>query len=153
VRPEAGVKALLSVFATTYVELVEVRWQRRRMSTPLNMWIGGKWIGARSGRTRAVVNPTDQSVLGHVPEAGPDDVREAVAAARAAFDGGMFSKWSGRERGTLLYKIAEAIRARAPELAALDTRNMGKPIVESEFDVADAAHCFEYYAGLAGKIE
>ena len=30
---------------------------------------------------------------------------------------------------------------------------MGKPIVESEFDIADAAHCFEYYAGLAGKIE
>ena len=58
----------------------------------------------------------------------------------------------GRERGTLLFKVAEAIRARAAELAELDTRNMGKPIVEAEFDVADAAHCFEYYGGLASKI-
>jgi betaine-aldehyde dehydrogenase len=57
-----------------------------------------------------------------------------------------------RDRGTLLFKIAEAIRARAAELAELDSRNMGKPIVESEFDIADAAACFEYYAGWASKI-
>jgi betaine-aldehyde dehydrogenase len=119
----------------------------------LKMWIGGKWVGARGGQTRPVVNPADQTVLATVPEAGRADVADAVAAARAAFDGGPFSKWAARERGTLLYKVAEAIRGRAAELAEADTRNMGKPIVESEFDVADAAHCFEYYAGLAGKIE
>jgi len=117
------------------------------------MWIDGRWVDARDGRTRSVVNPTDQSVLATVPEAGRDDVRAAVAAARAAFDEGPFSKLTGRERGALLYKVAEAIRRQAAELAATDTRNMGKPIVEAEFDVADAAHCFEYYAGLAGKIE
>ena len=123
------------------------------MSQALKMWIGGKWVHARSGKTRSVVNPTDQSILATVPEAGKEDVAEAVAHARAAFDDGPFSRWTGRERGTLLYKVAEAIRARAPELAEIETRNMGKPIVESEFDIADAAHCFEYYAGLAGKIE
>ena len=117
------------------------------------MWIGGKWVDARSGRARTVLNPTDQSPLVTVPEAGKEDVREAVAQARAAFDGGPFSKWTARERGTLLYKVAEAIRGRAAELAEADSRNMGKPIVEAEFDVADAAHCFEYYGGLAGKIE
>jgi betaine-aldehyde dehydrogenase len=52
----------------------------------------------------------------------------------------------------MLYRVAEAIRARAAEIAELDVRNMGKPIAEAEFDVADAAHCFEYYAGLAGKV-
>ncbi|HET6150412.1 MAG TPA: aldehyde dehydrogenase family protein [Polyangia bacterium] len=123
------------------------------MSKPRKMWIGGKWVDARGGKVRAVVNPADQSQLATVPEAGKEDVREAVAQARAAFDDGAFSKLTARERGTLLYRVAEAIRQRAPELAEADTRNMGKPIVESEFDVADAAHCFEYYAGLAGKIE
>ena len=54
---------------------------------------------------------------------------------------------AARDRGTLLFKVAEAIRARAAELAETDTRNMGKPIVEAEFDVTDAAHCFEYYGG------
>jgi len=123
------------------------------MGQQLKMWIGGKWVDARSGRTRSVVNPTDQSVLATVPEAAKEDVREAVAAARAAFDGGPFSKWTDRDRGSFLYKVAEAIRRQARELAETDTRNMGKPIVEAEFDAADAAHCFEYYAGLAGKIE
>jgi betaine-aldehyde dehydrogenase len=123
------------------------------MSAQLKMWVGGRWIDARGGRTRAVVNPTDQSVLATVPEAAREDVREAVAQARAAFDSGPFSKWTARERGSLLYKVGEAIRRRAAELAETETRNMGKPIVEAEFDVADAAHCFEYYAGLAGKIE
>ncbi len=123
------------------------------MSAQLKMWVGGRWIDARGGRTRAVVNPTDQSVLATVPEAAREDVREAVAKARAAFDSGPFSKWTARERGSLLYKVGEAIRGRAAELAETETRNMGKPIVEAEFDVADAAHCFEYYAGLAGKIE
>jgi betaine-aldehyde dehydrogenase len=122
------------------------------MSKNLKMWVGGRWVVATSGKTRKVLSPTDQSVLAEVPEAGRDDVRAAVTAARAAFDGGPWSKWTARDRGTLLWKIAEAIRGRAKELAETDTRNMGKPIVEAEFDVADAAHCFEYYAGIASKI-
>jgi betaine-aldehyde dehydrogenase len=52
----------------------------------------------------------------------------------------------------LLFRIADAIRAHAADFAATESRNMGKPIVEAEFDVADAAHCFEYYGGLASKI-
>src|SRR5262249_55834495 len=119
----------------------------------LEMWVAGRWVDARGGKTRSVVNPTDQSVLATVPEATREDVREAVAAARAAFDEGPFPRWTGRERGALLYRVAEAIRQRAAEVAETDTRNMGKRIVEAELEVADAAHCLEYYAGLAGKIE
>src|SRR5437762_13445890 len=81
-----------------------------------------------------------------------DDVAQAIAAARRAFDEGPWPKLAARERGTVLFKIAEAIRGRAAAFAETDTRNMGKPIVEAEFDVADAAHCFEYYGGLASKI-
>jgi betaine-aldehyde dehydrogenase len=117
------------------------------------MWINGCWVEARTGQTRDLPSPVDQSVVGTVPEAGREDVRAAVGAARAAFDAGPFSRWSGRERGTLLYRVAEAIRREGAALAETDARNMGKPIVEAELDVADAAHCFEYYAGLAGKIE
>ena len=52
----------------------------------------------------------------------------------------------------MLFKLAEIVRQRADELADLETRNTGKPIVEAEFDVADVATCFEYYGGLATKI-
>ena len=118
----------------------------------LDMWIGGRWVRASDGRTREVVNPTDGSVISSVPEATPADVGSAVAAARAARDTGPWPQLLARDRGTLLLKAAEAIRRLAAELAQTDTRNMGKPIVEAEFDVADAAHCFEYYGGLATKI-
>ena len=101
------------------------------------MWVGGAWTESKTGQTRAILNPTDQSVLAVVPEAEAADVEAAVAAARAAFDGGAWPQRSGRERGAILCKVAETIRAHADELAALDTRNMGKPLVEAEFDVAD----------------
>jgi betaine-aldehyde dehydrogenase len=116
------------------------------------MWVGGKWVAAEGGRTREIINPATGQVLARVPEASAEDVRGAIAAARTAFDQGAWGKSMARDRGTLLFKIAEAIRARAVELAEVDSRNMGKPIVEAEFDVADAAACFEYYGGLATKI-
>ena len=52
----------------------------------------------------------------------------------------------------MLFKLAAIVRDRADELAELETRNSGKPIVEAEFDIADVATCFEYYGGLATKI-
>jgi betaine-aldehyde dehydrogenase len=116
------------------------------------MWIGGEWVNASDGGTREVINPADGSVLARVPEATAADLDKAVRAARAAFDQGPWPKGTARDRGTVLFKLAEAIRAKAQAFAETDTRNMGKPIVEAEFDVADAAHCFEYYGGLATKI-
>jgi len=120
--------------------------------SPTKMWIDNAWVDASDGGTREVINPADASVLARVPEATAADVSSATAAARKAFDEGPWPRMAARERGTLLFKVAEAIRARAAELAETDTRNMGKPIVEAEFDVADAAHCFEYYGGMASKI-
>ena len=116
------------------------------------MWIDGRWQPGETPHARDIINPADGVVLARVPEASAADVRAAVGAARRAFDEGPWPRMAARERGTILFKVAEAIRGRAAEFAELDSRNMGKPIVESEFDVADAAHCFEYYAGLASKI-
>src|SRR5688572_29745922 len=116
------------------------------------MWIDGELVGATGGRTRDVVNPANGEVIAQVPEASAADVGRAIGAARAAFDTGPWSSTTAQDRGKLLFKIADGIRARAAELAETDSRNMGKPIVEAEFDVNDAANCFEYYGGLATKI-
>ena len=116
------------------------------------MWIGGEWVHAIGGRTRQVINPATGAGLAEVPEADADDVAAAVEAARLAFDTGEWRRLTHRDRGQILFRVAEGVRARAAELADTDARNMGKPIVEAEFDVADAAHCFEYYGGLATKI-
>jgi betaine-aldehyde dehydrogenase len=91
-------------------------------------------------------------VLARVPDANAKDVDDAVAAARRAFDTGPWKRATGQARGRILFKLAEIVRARASELAELETRNSGKPIVEAELDLADVATCFEYYGGLATKI-
>jgi len=59
---------------------------------------------------------------------------------------------TAQERGRVLFRLAEKVRANLPALAELECRNTGKPIVEAEFDLNDVATCFEYYGGLATKV-
>src|SRR4029077_10112790 len=68
------------------------------------------------------------------------------------FDEGPWKETTAQDRGRVLFKLAQIVRDRTDELAVLETRNTRKPIVESEYDIADVATCFEYYGGLATKI-
>jgi betaine-aldehyde dehydrogenase len=117
-----------------------------------DLYVNGEFVHAESATTIDVVDPATGDLLGRVPDANAADVAKAVAAARAAFDSGEWKDTTAQDRGRVLFKLAEIVRSRADELAELETRNTGKPIVEAEFDVADVATCFEYYGGLATKI-
>src|SRR6202030_459752 len=86
------------------------------------MYINGEWVASKSTKTFPVYDPSTEEVIAHVPDAGADDVNRAVAAAKAAFEEGPWSTITA------------------------------KPIVEAEFDITDAATCFEYYGGLATKV-
>jgi betaine-aldehyde dehydrogenase len=81
-----------------------------------------------------------------------EETGTAIRAAREAFDSGVWPGATAMGRGQVLLEVARRLRESAADLARLETENMGKPIVESEIDVADAAACFEYYGGLATKI-
>ena len=116
------------------------------------LYINGEFVAPRTSDLIEAIDPSTGEVLGAVPNAGPDDVDRAVKAARAAFDEGPWKDATAQDRGRILFALARVIRERAPELAELETRNSGKPIVEAEFDVEDVATCFEYYGGLATKI-
>jgi betaine-aldehyde dehydrogenase len=116
------------------------------------MLINGKFVKAKNGGVREITDPANGEILGVVPEAGRADVKLAILAAREAFDNGPWRKTTAQDRGKLLFKIGDLIRANAKELAELEVRNMGKPLAEAEYDVADAANCFEFYGGLATKI-
>src|SRR6185436_11169584 len=54
--------------------------------------------------------------------------------------------------GKLLFKLSQAIQASATGLAELEVKSCGKPLAEAQFDIADAANCFEFYGGMATKI-
>jgi betaine-aldehyde dehydrogenase len=116
------------------------------------MYVNGQFVPAKSGKWFPVYDPSTEEVIAEVPDASAEDVDAAVAAARQAFDSGPWSKATPQDRGRILFRLAENVRAEAARLAELESRNCGKPIVESEFDVADVATCFEYYGGLATKV-
>ena len=113
------------------------------------MYIAGKWTGAASGETYEVVDPSTERPFAVVPKGGLADAKRAVAAARKAFDEGPWPHTLATERAELLHAVAARIREHADELAMLETRQMGKLLGDSLIDVNDAAHTFDYYAGLA----
>ncbi len=116
------------------------------------MFVDGKWVSSGKGESWSVINPANGEVIAKVPLADEDDTRAAVMAARRAFDKGPWRKMSQVERGKLLLALARAIRQNAEKLSKLETLNTGKPIRESRADISDAADCFEFYGGLADKI-
>jgi betaine-aldehyde dehydrogenase len=116
------------------------------------LYINGEFVASGSAKTLDVIDPATGDLVARVPDASAADIDKAVTAARTAFDGGPWKDATAQDRGRVLFKLAEIVRQRADELAELETRNTGKPIVEAEFDIADVATCFEYYGGLATKI-
>ena len=122
------------------------------MNETPSIYIDGKWSRAGAGAVRELRDPANGDLIFIVSEAGREDSKRAIAAARRAFDSGPWRKVTALDRSKLLFKIAEGIRARASDLARLEVQSCGKPLAEAEFDIADAANCFEFYAGLSTKI-
>ncbi len=116
------------------------------------MLINGELQEGNSTNRIPVYDPSTEEVIAEIPDATSADVDAAITAARNAFDHGGWPQTTAQERGRILFRIAQKIRAEAASLAELESRNSGKPIVEAEFDMADAVTCFEYYGGLATKI-
>lgn len=117
----------------------------------LKMYVNGEWVQALSGETRDVINPANGAVIANATEGNAEDAKVAIQAARAAFDNGGWSDLPAAERARFLFAIADKLEERAKEIAQLETLDNGKPLRETEFDVADAVACFRYYAGLVTK--
>ncbi|SFS59012.1 betaine-aldehyde dehydrogenase [Marininema halotolerans] len=115
------------------------------------MYVNGEWIHAQSGETREIINPYNQEKIAIVPEAGREDTKAAIQAARTAFDQGEWPHIPAAERGKKLFQVAALIDEHNEELATLETLDTGKTLVESRADMEDIAGVFRYYAGLADK--
>jgi acyl-CoA reductase-like NAD-dependent aldehyde dehydrogenase len=119
---------------------------------PGRLFIGGEWQDAASGKTFEVIDPARAEVVTEVAEADAADIDRAVRAAREAFEGD-WRKMTPRQRGRLMWKLAERLEERKDEIALVETLNNGKPLFESGIDVAMTIQTYEYYAGWATKIE
>lgn len=115
------------------------------------LFINGEWVDSSSGETFEVRNPANGEVIALAAKGTREDAQRAIQASRFAFDEGGWGESKARDRAELLWKVADLIEARAEEFAQTDTRNNGKPLRESRYDVSDAVNQFRYYAGLCTK--
>ena len=123
-------------------------------ATARQLFINGQWTAAASGKTFATPNPATGQTLANVAEGDAEDINRAVAAARAAFDDGPWSRLTPSERGRIIWRIGDLILEHAEELAQLESLDNGKPYaVALGADVPLAADLFHYMAGWATKIE
>lgn len=115
------------------------------------MYVDGQWVYAQSQETFPVRNPATGETIALVTKGTREDAKLAIKAARRAFDHSGWAETHARERAAILFRVADLIEQRADEFAEMDTRNNGKPLRESTYDVSDAVNQFRYYAGLCTK--
>jgi betaine-aldehyde dehydrogenase len=114
-------------------------------------FIGGRYVDAAKRATFTTRNPATGEVLAEVEIAGEVEVAAAVDAAKRGQ--AVWAAMTGLERGRVMKRAADLLRARNAELARLETLDTGKPIQEtSVVDVISGADCIEYFAGLAGGL-
>jgi len=123
------------------------------LSKSYGLFIGGKFVEPLSGETTEILDPSSNEPITNVAKATAEDVRVAVESARGAFESPDWRGIDPSKRGRLLYQVGQAIRDHFEDLAHLESLNVGKPIREAKGDVAYVYKLFEYYAGLADKIE
>lgn len=117
---------------------------------PDYMLIGGERVRGRASIES--LDPATGEAIGAVPAATAADVEHAVAVSRQALRG-PWEKMKPAERSRILLRTAQAIRSDAARLAVIETLDCGKPLREARGDVETAARYFEYYAGIADKLQ
>lgn len=117
------------------------------------MLIAGEWKDSSNGAVSTILDPSNNEIVAEVPRASKQDAKTAIENSRTALGS---SEWAGidpSKRGRLLTKLTSLVRENSDQLARLETLSEGKTLRESKGDVAWAARAFEYWAGLADKVQ
>jgi len=123
-------------------------------SYPSRNFIAGEWRAAATKATFPKLAPASGAVLAEVANSGAADVDAAVAAARAQFDGGEWSRLPGAERGRLLNKLADLLARDAERFAHILAMEQGRPLMEMRMlDLPMSIDTLRYFAGWADKLE
>ena len=122
------------------------------MTVEFKNFIDGEYRAAKSGQTSDIFDPSTGQVYATAPVSGAQDVNDAYAAADRAFDD--WGNSTPAERQLALLRIADAMEARAEEIADVESRDTGKPrpsLVGDE--VMTAAGQVRFFAGAARNLE
>jgi aldehyde dehydrogenase (NAD+) len=114
--------------------------------------VDGASVDSVSGERIDVASPSDGKVFASIPSSSAEDVDRAVRAARRAFDTGPWSGMAAVDRGRLLTRLCELVGENGDELAALESRDTGKPLRQGVADVTATKRYYEFYGGAGDKI-
>ncbi|MBT4890667.1 MAG: aldehyde dehydrogenase family protein [Rhodospirillales bacterium] len=118
---------------------------------PNKLYIGGKWVAPSSGEYEPTVDPATGKEFASIALGNEADVLHAIENSKSALK--EFRKVLPAERGRILTRAAAIIRRDKDLLARVETLDSGKPLREAYGDVETAAGYFEYYAGMADKLQ
>uniref|UniRef100_A0A8C9DPH7 Aldehyde dehydrogenase 1 family member L1 n=1 Tax=Prolemur simus TaxID=1328070 RepID=A0A8C9DPH7_PROSS len=136
------------------IDYVEMAVNKRTLQMPHQLFIGGAFVDADGGKTYDTINPTNGSVICQVSLAQISDVDKAVAAAKDAFENGLWGKISARDRGRLLYRLADLMEQHQEELATIEALDAGAVYTLAlKTHVGMSIQTFRYFAGWCDKIQ
>ena len=114
-------------------------------------FVANQWVPPVLGKTLALHNPSDGSVLCEIARGQARDIDQAVAAAQSALDGA-WGRQPAFERGRVLARIGQLVLEHVEELAELEALDVGKPLKQARADVIALARYMEFYGGAADKL-
>ncbi|KAK3103669.1 hypothetical protein FSP39_020897 [Pinctada imbricata] len=124
------------------------------ISFPHQLFIENEFIDSSNGNTFNTVNPNDESVICKVAKGTPDDVNRAVEAAKEAFYEGEWGKMNARDRGTLMFRLADLMEEHQEELATIESIDSGAVYTLAlKTHVGMSITTFRYFAGWCDKIQ
>ncbi|KAL3271522.1 hypothetical protein HHI36_022000 [Cryptolaemus montrouzieri] len=133
---------------------VNVNVNGRDIKFPCQLFINGQFVDAENGKTIPTVNPANEKTICEVQCASIGDVNKAVKAAKSAFEKGEWSKISARERGQLLFKLADLMQQHREELAIIESIDSGAVYTLAlKTHVGMSIDTWKYFAGWCDKIQ
>lgn len=121
------------------------------MTTTFDLFINNERVKSANQERFPAVNPYTREEWASIPQASPEQVADAIAAARHAYNT-TWSKTTGYERAKLLYKLADIMEANAERMGIMETTDNGKVIRETHAQMHFAARAYRFFAGMADKL-
>uniref|UniRef100_A0A673I572 10-formyltetrahydrofolate dehydrogenase n=1 Tax=Sinocyclocheilus rhinocerous TaxID=307959 RepID=A0A673I572_9TELE len=136
------------------VDYVSFKLNNMTIQIPHQLFINGEFVDAEGGKTYKTINPTDGQAICDVSLAQISDVEKAVAAAKEAFEEGEWGKMNPRDRGKLLYKLADLMEQHQEELATIESIDSGAVYTLAlKTHIGMSVQTFRYFAGWCDKIQ
>lgn len=136
------------------VDYVEMNINNMTIRMPHQLFINGEFVEAEGGKTYKTINPTTAEPICDVSLAQMSDVEKAVAAAKEAFENGEWGKMNPRDRGRLIYKLADLMEQHQEELATIEAIDSGAVYTLAlKTHVGMSIQTFRYFAGWCDKIQ